>query len=177
LKELFVMRSQSKRLKWNTSRLLHFSAVTFVAGSLLVAPLLSPVSVASAETPAAARPANSLKDETAWKGRLPITELSEDEAIAHALDRLGYGARPGDIERVRRLGLENWITRQLHPETLNDKAAENRLADYSTISMSASALMAEYPQANLAAKRLGITPEEYNIRRRVRAPRRINVRK
>jgi uncharacterized protein (DUF1800 family) len=90
--------------------------------------------------------------------------LTEDEAITHALDRLGYGARPGDIERIRRTGLEKWITGQLHPETLNDKAAENRMADYSTISMSATALLTEYPQANVAAKRLGITQEEYNKR-------------
>ena len=34
---------------------------------------------------------------------LPITELNEPEAILHALDRLGYGPRPGDVERVREM--------------------------------------------------------------------------
>ncbi|MFI5098882.1 MAG: hypothetical protein ACHQT6_12985, partial [Candidatus Acidiferrales bacterium] len=40
---------------------------------------------------------------------LPITELSADEAILHALNRLAYGPRPGDIERVRQMGLAKWI--------------------------------------------------------------------
>jgi uncharacterized protein (DUF1800 family) len=158
------MRSGPKQIPWGVSRLLHFGAVSVLACSFFAAPLVSRVTVSSAEDSTVTRSTNSSKDETAWKGRLPITELNEDEAIAHALDRLGYGARPGDIERVRHLGLENWITKQLHPETLNDKAVENRLADYSTISMSATALLQEYPQVNLAAKRLGITPEEYNKR-------------
>ena len=158
------MPSRSKRMPWGVSRLLYFGAVSLVAGSLFAAPLLSRVAAAAIETPAAARPTDSSKNEMAWKGRLPIKDLSEDEAISHALDRLGYGARPGDIERVRHLGLENWITKQLHPETLNDKAVENRLADYLTISMSATALLQEYPQANVAAKRLGITQDEYNKR-------------
>src|ERR1700722_6801071 len=158
------MRLRSTRMPWRSLRLLQFGAVGLVAGSLFAAPLLSRVAASSFRTSAAARPTDSSKNETAWKGRLPITDLSEDEAIAHALDRLGYGARPGDIERVQRLGLENWITKQLHPETVNDKAVENRLTDYSTISMSASALLSQYPQVNVAAKKMGITPEEYNKR-------------
>src|SRR5713226_8919215 len=70
----------------------------------------APVDLAlAAEASASALPSKS------FKGRLPITELSEDEAILHALNRLGYGPRPGDIERVRRIGLERWIEQQLHP--------------------------------------------------------------
>ncbi len=67
---------------------------------------------------------------TAWKGRLPITDLTEDEAITHALNRLGYGPRPGDLERIRKAGLENWITQQLHPEAINDAPLQARLAEY-----------------------------------------------
>src|SRR5271170_1184546 len=40
-----------------------------------------------------------------FKGDLPITELTEDQAILHALNRLAYGPRPGDVERVRQMGL------------------------------------------------------------------------
>jgi uncharacterized protein (DUF1800 family) len=158
------MPPRSFRINNASSRLPHLVAVSLMAASLLAAPLLSRVTPASLDDSGLARPADSTKSDTSWKGRLPITELTEDEAIAHALDRLGYGARPGDIERIKRTGLEAWITRQLHPETISDKATENRLADYSTISMSASALLNEYPQVNVAAKRLGITVEEYNKR-------------
>src|SRR5689334_21300256 len=46
---------------------------------------------------------------------LPATDLTEDEAIVHALNRLGYGPRPGDVEAVRQMGVAKWIDRQLHP--------------------------------------------------------------
>ena len=38
-------------------------------------------------------------------GGLPKTSLTEDQAILHALNRLGYGPRPGDVERVKQIGL------------------------------------------------------------------------
>src|SRR5712692_583179 len=56
----------------------------------------------------------------AFRGHLPITELNETEAILHALNRLGYGPRPGDVERVRQMSLEKWIEQQIHPESIND---------------------------------------------------------
>ena len=46
----------------------------------------------------------------------------DDEArIVHALNRLTFGPRPGDVEAVRRIGLEEWISRQLHPERRDGK--------------------------------------------------------
>ena len=100
----------------------------------------------------------------AFKGRLPITELSEDEAILHALNRLGYGPRPGDVERVRKLGLEKWIDHQLHPESLDDSALTARLDRYPSLALSAAKLLDQYPAPDVAAKRLGITVEEYRKR-------------
>src|SRR5713101_426882 len=60
-------------------------------------------------TPAAATTAKDkkVKQDPALKG-LPITELSADEAILHALNRLAYGPRPGDVERVRQMGQAKW---------------------------------------------------------------------
>ena len=55
-----------------------------------------------------------------FPGKLPITELTEDEAILHALNRLGFGPRPGDVERVRAMGLEKWIDEQLNPQSIPD---------------------------------------------------------
>src|SRR5579859_4459991 len=85
------------------------------------------------------------KQDATLKG-LPITELSADEAILHALNRLAYGPRPGDIERVRQMGLAKWIEQQLNPNSIDDKALEARLQDYPTLRMSTSKLIAEYPQ-------------------------------
>jgi hypothetical protein len=39
---------------------------------------------------------------TYFAGKLPIRELNKEEAILHALNRLGFGGRPG--EKFRRLG-------------------------------------------------------------------------
>jgi uncharacterized protein (DUF1800 family) len=97
------------------------------------------------------------KQDPALKG-LPITELSTDEAIVHALNRLAYGPRPGDIEHVRQMGLEKWIAQQLNPGSIDDKAMEARLANYPTLTMSAARLQQMYPppkQAEKQAARLG----------------------
>jgi len=91
------------------------------------------------------------KPDPALKG-LPITELTADEAILHALNRLAYGPRPGDVERVRQMGLAKWIDQQLNPNSIDDKAMEARLQDYPTLKMSASKLIDEYPQPKQAEK-------------------------
>jgi uncharacterized protein (DUF1800 family) len=93
------------------------------------------------------------KQDPSLKG-LPITELSADEAILHALNRLAYGPRPGDVERVRQMGLAKWIDGQLNPGALDDKALEARLENYPTLRMSSAKLLSEYPQAKQAEKQV-----------------------
>ncbi len=99
-----------------------------------------------------------------FKGKLPITELSEDEAILHALNRLGYGPQPGEVERIKQTGLEMWIEQQLHPEQIDDAALPARLGPLPVAGMSERQLLAEYPQPDAAAKKLGITVDEYRKR-------------
>jgi uncharacterized protein (DUF1800 family) len=88
---------------------------------------------------------NKPKQQDAVLKSLPVTELSVDEAVLHALNRLGYGPRPGDVERVKQLGLTKWIELQLNPKSIDDSAVEARLNIYPTLKMSNSQLMAEYP--------------------------------
>ncbi len=95
------------------------------------------------------------------KGRLPITELTEDEAILHALNRLGYGPRAGDVERVREIGLEKWVDQQLDPNSIDDSAFDKRLEYYPTLKLSSKQLLNEFPPPNVAAKQTGETKEEY----------------
>src|SRR5271165_5141387 len=84
---------------------------------------------------------------------LPVTDLTTDEAILHALNRLAYGPRPGDVERVRQMGLAKWIDLQLNPKTIDDSAVEARLNIYPTLTMSTAQLLADYPNAKQAAKK------------------------
>ncbi|HXY25732.1 MAG TPA: DUF1800 family protein [Candidatus Acidoferrum sp.] len=111
---------------------------------------LGPASPAAAAMPEPAKDKKAKLD-PALKG-LPITELSADEAILHALNRLAYGPRPGDIERVRQMGLAKWIEQQLNPNSIDDKAMEARLHDYPTLKMSTAKLIDEYPQPKQAEK-------------------------
>jgi uncharacterized protein (DUF1800 family) len=83
---------------------------------------------------------------------LPITELSADEAIMHALNRLAYGPRPGDVERVRQMGLAKWIDQQLNPNSIDDKALDARLENYPTLKMTSAKLIEDYPQPKQAEK-------------------------
>jgi uncharacterized protein (DUF1800 family) len=54
----------------------------------------------------------------------------EDEKILHILNRLGFGARPDDVENVKRIGLSAYIDQQLHPEQIDDSAVEQKLAGF-----------------------------------------------
>ena len=53
----------------------------------------------------------------------PNPDSRDDAAITHVLNRLTFGPRPGDVEKVRAIGLASWIEQQLHPERIDDAAA------------------------------------------------------
>jgi uncharacterized protein (DUF1800 family) len=77
----------------------------------------------------------------------------DDRAILHVLNRLGFGARPGDLERVREMGLDRYIEAQLHPERIPDAAMTTRLAGFETLSLSSRAIAEEYYVPAQKAKR------------------------
>src|SRR3989475_250449 len=64
-------------------------------------------------------------------GILPVgiaaqqTALTPQDSSLHALNRLAYGPRPGDVRRVAADGVMRWIDRQLSPEEIDD----HRLAE------------------------------------------------
>src|SRR5215470_10100295 len=118
---------------------------SFLALTLSFACLPVGVDLPAVAATAAATKDKKPKQDAVLKG-LPITELSADEAILHALNRLAYGPRPGDIERVRQVGLAKWIEQQLNPNSIDDKVMEARLQDYPTLRMSTAKLIDEYPQ-------------------------------
>jgi uncharacterized protein (DUF1800 family) len=83
---------------------------------------------------------------------LPASPLTPDQQILHALNRLGYGPRPGDVERVRGIGLAAYIGRQLSPRTIEDPAMEPALAGYPVLGSSPAQLVREYPQPTPQAR-------------------------
>jgi uncharacterized protein (DUF1800 family) len=121
-----------------------------------IAALLLAVTFLSAES----SKKKPLPEDAALAG-LPVTDLTAPQAILHALDRLGYGPTPGEIERVQKMGLAAWIGQQLHPESINDSALEARLEKYPTLGMSSAKLLEEFPRPQVEARREGISVEEY----------------
>jgi uncharacterized protein (DUF1800 family) len=77
---------------------------------------------------------------------LPASPLSEEQRVLHALNRLGYGPRPGDVERVRRTGLAAYIEQQLSPSRIADPAVDQALTGYPVLGQSAAQLVRDYPQ-------------------------------
>jgi len=68
------------------------------------------------QTPA--RPAPTYREQTA------------DQQVIHVLNRLGFGPRPGDVDAVRRMGVDTWIDQQLHPDRIDDPKVDQLLAAY-----------------------------------------------
>ena len=77
---------------------------------------------------------------------------SDEAAIVHALSRLGSGPRPGDVERVRAMGLAAWIERQMDPGRLDDRATDQALAALPTLTMSIDELQTRYPRPKAREK-------------------------
>jgi uncharacterized protein (DUF1800 family) len=79
--------------------------------------------------------------------RVPQTKaLNDEQRILHVLNRLGFGARPGDVARVQAIGLENYINQQLNPQKINDAIADAKIKDLLTLQMTTAQLYEKYPQ-------------------------------
>ena len=57
-------------------------------------------------------------------------EQTADQQVEHVLNRLGFGARPGDVAHVRAMGVDQWIGLQLAPDRIPDEVAERVAASY-----------------------------------------------
>jgi uncharacterized protein (DUF1800 family) len=71
--------------------------------------------------------------------------LSEDQKIVHLLNRITFGPSPGDLERVRSIGISRYIQEQLNPEAIDDQKAEARVKRLDIFDMSTAEIFAKYP--------------------------------
>jgi uncharacterized protein (DUF1800 family) len=74
---------------------------------------------------------------------------AEQKRAVHALNRLTFGPRPGDVQRVTTMGVDAWIEQQLHPGKINDAALEARLAPLRTLRMSPREVAEDFPDGGL----------------------------
>jgi uncharacterized protein (DUF1800 family) len=73
-----------------------------------------------------------------------VPARADAQTIAHLLNRIGFGPRPGDIARVQKMGLAAYIEQQLAPERIADDTLKARLTPFTTISLSASEVAEQY---------------------------------
>jgi uncharacterized protein (DUF1800 family) len=100
-------------------------------------------------------------------------EQTADQQVRHVLDRLAFGARPGDVARVREMGVDQWIALQLAPDRIPDAATDALVASsFSTYHMPtrdlAAAALAGQQAIRQRARQLAAQGDS-NAKRDVRA--------
>ena len=88
------------------------------------------------------------------KGKDQENRFTEELHIMHVLNRLGFGARPGDIERVRAIGVQKYIEQQLNPGGISDEVGEARVKNLTTLSMTTAQLYEKYPRPGQIMRQL-----------------------
>jgi predicted aminopeptidase len=79
--------------------------------------------------------------------------LTESQRAAHALNRLAFGARPGDIDRIVELGVDRWIAAQLRPERIPDTSVDARLKQFPTLALSEAQILEKFYEPIVDARR------------------------
>jgi uncharacterized protein (DUF1800 family) len=79
------------------------------------------------------------------KQQSATTQLDEQKRALHALNRLAFGPRPGDVERVTAMGVDKWIDQQLHPDKIDDHVLDARLQPFRTLRMNTREIFENFP--------------------------------
>jgi uncharacterized protein (DUF1800 family) len=77
--------------------------------------------------------------------RAATAQMDEKARALHALNRLAFGPRPGDVERVAAMGVDKWIDQQLRPDKIDDHALDARLEQFRTLRMSTREMVENFP--------------------------------
>lgn len=119
-----------------------------VTAAIVALALLASVAVADPPLKSNAKPTKQdAKAANSTVAMNPIgdnTPLTETQKIVHLLNRMAFGPRPGDVEKVRALGLHRYIEQQLTPEKIDDALVETKVAPLSLLKSSASELAEMY---------------------------------
>ncbi len=81
------------------------------------------------------------------------SKLNDRQRALHALNRLAFGPRPGEVDAVMKDGVDRWIERQLHPEGIPDRAVEARIAALPTMTLSNAQIVKTYYEPVLMARK------------------------
>lgn len=112
------------------------SLVNRLFAAVSLAAMLAPAMLVRADVKASAKP------------------LTEDQKIIHVLNRLGFGARPGDVAKVKAIGLQKYIDQQLNPASIDDSVAEAKVKGLDIFNMSTAEVFAKYPNPGALLRQL-----------------------
>jgi uncharacterized protein (DUF1800 family) len=76
-------------------------------------------------------------------------QMDPQKRAVHALNRLTFGPRPGDVDRVTQIGIDHWIELQLHPDKIDDSALDAKLAPFRTLRMGTKEIVENFPPNQL----------------------------
>jgi uncharacterized protein (DUF1800 family) len=80
---------------------------------------------------------------------VPPPVLSEHDRALHALGRLTFGPRPGDLEKVMGMGVDNWIEQQLNPAKIDNSVLDTRLGGYRSLRLAPKELAQTFPNGSM----------------------------
>ncbi|MBK9162934.1 MAG: DUF1800 domain-containing protein [Acidobacteria bacterium] len=80
--------------------------------------------------------------------------LTEEQKILHVLNRLTYGPRPGDVERVKAIGISKFIEQQLNAAAIDDSKLDARVGRFDIFGMSTAEIFGKYPNPGALLQQL-----------------------
>jgi uncharacterized protein (DUF1800 family) len=80
--------------------------------------------------------------------------LTADQKISHVLNRLGFGARPGDVEKVKAIGVSKYIEQQLNAPVSDSVEVAARLKNLEVLNMETAEIFAKYPNGGALLRQL-----------------------
>ncbi len=114
----------------------HISLTKKLTAFLTVLTMFAPIAALGADAKTKAKP------------------LTEEQKISHVLNRLGFGARPGDAEKVKRIGLQKYIEQQLNAPLNDSPEVAARMKNLEVIDMETAEIFARYPNGNALLRQL-----------------------
>jgi uncharacterized protein (DUF1800 family) len=108
---------------------------SLLAASLAAALVIAPMGYLAANN----------KNEKKKDGKSALAQMDASKKAVHALNRLTFGPRPGEVEKVAQLGVERWIEQQLNPEKIDDSALLAKLDPFRTLKMDSRELVENFP--------------------------------
>ena len=99
-----------------------------------------------ARTPTASKTAPSSTHATSSRH---VLQLTDEQRALHALNRLTFGPRPGDLQKVMNMDVNDWIEQQLHPEEISESVLDGKLGLFRTLKMSTRDMVQTFPNNNL----------------------------